>query len=195
MTTTATSQSSLGAFLEEAQSRSANSTEESQSSSFQAHMEEAAEAAEILVSGDATTLESPASSGESSISEPSSGQESQNGTVAQTISIASPASVTSAASASSATNPYATPLEDQSIAAVRQAMVDEGLDPDSVKMTYSSEFVWTPDGGRIDQLLTIETDIGRKLGFSAKLSLDNPQVTVCDVRHMLDGTGGWNELA
>jgi len=87
----------------------------------------------------------------------------------------------------------ASDFEHPSIGAVRQAMVDEGLDPDSVKMAYSSEFTWTPDGGRINNFLTVETDKGRKLSFSAELSLDSPHVTVCDVRHMLDGTSGWDQ--
>ncbi len=156
-------------------------------------MEKAADAVEIKVSSEVTTSESPASSNESAISVPAGGQESQNGTLELASQISSAASVTPAASASSATDPYATSLEGRSIEAVRQAMANEGLDPDSVKMTYSSEFVWTPDGGRINNFLTVETDKGRKLGFSAELSLDSPHVTVCDVRHMLDGTSGWDQ--
>jgi hypothetical protein len=85
-------------------------------------------------------------------------------------------------------------FEHPSIAAVRQAMINEGLDPNSVKMTYSSEFSWTPDGGRVNNFLTVETDRGRKVNFSAELSLESPSVTVCTVRHMLDGTGGWDQL-
>lgn len=88
----------------------------------------------------------------------------------------------------------ASALDHPSIGAVRQAMIDEGLDPDSVRMNYSSEYSWTPDGGSIHNFLVVETDKGRKVNFSAELSLESPWVTVCTVRHMLDGTGGWNEL-
>ena len=193
MTTTATSQSSLGAFLEDTQSRSASSTQESQTSSFQEYMEEAADTERASASGDGTASQGAGSSDESSISASAGGQESQNGTAALTSTIASAANAPRAEDAASAAEAYANSLEGRSLAAVRQAMVDEGLDPDTVKMTYSSEYTWTPDGGRINNFLTVETDKGRKLGFSAELSMDNPQVTVCDVRHMLDGTSGWDE--
>jgi len=193
LTTTATSQSSLGAFLEDTQTRSASSTQESQTSSFQEYMEEAADTEGVSASGDGTASQRSSSSDESSISAPASGQQSRNGTAALASTIVSTASAARAEDAPSATDAYANSLEGRSIEAVRQAMVNEGLDPDSVKMTYSSEFTWTPDGGRINNFLTVETDKGRKLGFSAELSLDNPQVTVCDVRHMLDGTSGWDQ--
>ena len=193
MTTTATSRSSLGAFLEDTQSRSASSTQESQTSSFLEYMEEAADTGRSSASGDGSASQGSGSTDESSISASAGGQESQNGTAALTSTIASAANVALAADALNATDAYANSLEGRSIEAVQQAMVNEGLDPDSVSMTYSSEYTWTPDGGRINNFLTVETDKGRKLGFSAELSLDNPQVTVCDVRHMLDGTSGWDD--
>ncbi len=157
-------------------------------------MEEAAESENTSASGDETTSQGSGSSTESTISESASEQESQNGTDELASTIASTANVAQAADVVSDTDAYANSLEGRSIEAVRQAMIDEGLDPDTVTMTYSSEYTWTPDGGRINNFLTVETDKGRKLGFSAELSVDNPQVTVCDVRHMLDGTSGWDQL-
>lgn len=194
MTTTATSQSSLGTFLEDTQSRSASSTQESETSTFQEYMEEAAESENTSASGDETTSQGSGSSTESTISESATEQESQNGTDELASTIASTANVAQAADVVGDTDAYANSLEGRSIEAVRQAMIDGGLDPDTVTMTYSSEYTWTPDGGRINNFLTVETDKGRKLGFSAELSVDNPQVTVCDVRHMLDGTSGWDQL-
>lgn len=194
MTTTSTSQSSLGAFLEDTQTRSASSTQESETSTFQEYMEEAAESETISASGDETTSQGSSSSTESTISESASEQESQNGTDELASTIASTANVAQAAEVESDPDAYANSLEGRSIEAVRQAMVNEGLDPDSVKMTYSTDLVWGPDGSWVNELLTIETDNGRKVDFSAKLSVDSPQVTVCDVRHMLDGTAGWDQL-
>ncbi len=157
-------------------------------------MEKAADEAAPPASGGATGAGSSAGSGTSPVSASAGGQESQNGTLALVNQISIAASATQAAIESSASNSEVNQLKDRSIAALRLAMVGAGIDPDSVKMTYSSEYTWTPDGGRVNNFLTVETDKGRKLGFSAELSLDNPQVTLCDVRHMLDGTAGWDQL-
>jgi hypothetical protein len=85
--------------------------------------------------------------------------------------------------------------EHPSISAVRNAMLAEGLDPDSVRMTYHEVDVWFPAGGWVNEMLLIETSDGRSLDFSARLTERSPEVTVCDVRHMLEGTGGWATLS
>jgi len=69
-------------------------------------------------------------------------------------------------------------------------MAAAGRDPDSVKMTYHTGDVWCPGGGWVNEMLLIETSDGRSLDFSARLSERSPEVTVCDVGHLLEGTVG-----
>jgi hypothetical protein len=122
-------------------------------------------------------------------------QVSHNGTQAARIRSTEGASPELVKEAESETA-VAPPGEHPSISAVRNAMLAEGLDPDSVRMTYHEVDVWLPGGGGwVNEMLLIETSDGRSLDFSARLTERSPAVTVCDVRHMIEGTGGWATLS
>ncbi|HPT25133.1 MAG TPA: hypothetical protein PLZ95_01865 [Bryobacteraceae bacterium] len=194
MTTTGTGSSSLSTFLEDAGCCRAAVTEESESVSFQEYVEEAASDGTAATEGSETTTESVAASVCWASSDPETEQVSQNGTQSMASQLSSTAATYSAAATADATTAEDT-AEDPSIKAVRDAMAAAGLDPDSVKMTYHTEDVWFPAGGWVNEMLLIETADGKSLDFSARLTERSPEVTVCDVRHMLEGTGGWATLS
>lgn len=190
MTTTGTSSSSLGGFLEDMGYGGAKAAREDEALSFQEYVDEASgpsplarDSAEHVNQG-FTGADGPTGS------DPESEQSSQNGTS------------TAVAAAPFEGQYYSTtwpvdPAEidpekaEASITAVKNAMVAEGLDPDSVKFTYFESRVWCPGSSWINEMLRIETGDGKCLDFSARLTERSPEVTVCDVRHMLEGTGGW----
>jgi hypothetical protein len=80
------------------------------------------------------------------------------------------------------------------IAAVRSAMVAEGLDPEQVNMKYHEVFTYCPGGSWINKLMRVETPDGRSIEFSAALSQESPQVTVCEIQSMLNRAGLWGEM-
>lgn len=190
MTTTGTSSSSLGAFLEDTGCCRTKAARDGEIASFQAHVEEASRSSVLSGDGPDAGSQCAKAPDEGVSSSPKTELHSQNGT-----------SVTVAPE--SFDGPYYSstwPVDDSeidsamaesSIAAVKKTMVAEGLDPDSVKFTYYEERVWCPGSSWINQMLRIETTDGKSLDFSAVLTGRSPEVTVCDVRHMIEGTGGW----
>lgn len=188
MTTTSATTSSLGAFLEDSGCCRAAVSGEQQASSFQEHVAQAAHESGTMARA-AASPPADSQAGETGSSSGTAGrQESQNGTHAMASQLSGVARVYSAAEAA-AEQAGPVEVEDRSISAVREAMIAEGLDPDSVKMTYHTVDVWCPGGGWVNEMLLIETSDGRSLDFSARLSERSPEVTVCDVRHLLEGTG------
>ena len=83
------------------------------------------------------------------------------------------------------------PSEDRAITAVRDTLKAEGIDPSTVHLSVYEETAWYPGGNWVDRYLRAETPDGRRIDFSARLSERSPQVSVTDIRHMLNRTGGW----
>ena len=86
-------------------------------------------------------------------------------------------------------------LADRSMEKLKAAMAAEGLDPESVKITFERRDVGSFDGTNVLELLQVETADGKWAEFSADLTEESPEVTVCVIRHMLEGTGGWGAEA
>lgn len=82
-------------------------------------------------------------------------------------------------------------LADRSLARLRDAMAAAGLDPESVRISFERRDVGTFDGTNVLELLQVETADGKWAEFSADLTEESPEVTVCAIRHMVEGTGGW----
>lgn len=186
MTTTNATTSTLGTFLEDEGCCRAAVSNERQASSFQEHVAQAASE-----SGERETGLSPDAVAETNCSSSEQGgrQNSQSGTQSMASRLSGTACTYSTIEAT-AEQVSQSQAEDASIAAVRKAMAAAGLDPDSVKMTYHTVDVWCPGGGWVNEMLLFETSDGRSLDFSARLSERSPEVTVCDVGHLLEGTVG-----
>jgi hypothetical protein len=86
-------------------------------------------------------------------------------------------------------------LAGRSLARLREAMAAEGLDPESVQISFERRDVGTFDGTNVLELLQVETADGKWAEFSAQLTEESPGVTVCVIRHMIEGTGGWGAEA
>ena len=84
-----------------------------------------------------------------------------------------------------------TGAEDPGLTAVRDLMISMGLDPDSIRMNYQRRDSPSFDGVNTLELLQVETRDGRFAEFCARMSEESPEVTVCSIRHMIEGTGGW----
>lgn len=82
-------------------------------------------------------------------------------------------------------------LADRSVLRLRAAMAAEGLDPESVKISFERRDVGSFDGTNMLEMIQVETADGKWAEFSADMTEESPEVTACVIRHMLEGTGGW----
>ncbi len=184
MTTTSASGTSLGEFLENAQQPGRSSAFAEQAERFQQFIDESmaagsdalaawpsAKAARLGVFGGSTVVHSYE-------------QLTQIGTSEES------ADVTTSKEAVESIQ-----LADRSLAKLKAAIAAEGLDPESVQISFERRDVGTFDGTNVLELLQVETADGKWAEFSAQLTEESPAVTVCVIRHMIEGTGGWGAEA
>lgn len=179
MTTSSATQSSLGAFLEEHYTSQGTPRTQEEAVSFEKVLNQS-EAQSTAAAAQPQPSATPAeSASERANPVPPSVRLFQTGTPGPALFPVPTSSETP------------TGKEDPGMSAVRDLMISMGLDPASVRMTYQKRDSPSFDGVNTLELLQVETRDGKLAEFSARLSEESPEVTVCVIRHMIEGTGGW----
>lgn len=179
MTTTSASQSSLSAFLEENYVASSGSRVQEETVSFEKVLNESTAAASDAGAGTQAAAAAAASSTTGSETAQAAAQMFQSGMPDPGLIPVQTYTETPAGTV------------DPGLTAVRDLMISMGLDPDSIQMTYLRRDSPSFDGINSLELLQVQTSDGKFAEFSARMSEESPEVTVCDIRHMIEGTGGW----
>lgn len=180
MTTTSASGTSLGAFLENARQTGRSSAYTEQAERFQQFIDES------IASGQVAQVAWP------------SAKEARLGALGATTMVHSYEQLARIGTGETAADPNTLEqavesirMAGRSLSKLRAAMAAEGLDPESVRLSYERRDVGSFDGTNVLELLQVETADGKWAEFSAQLTEESPEVTVCAIRHMLEGTGGW----